>query len=323
MLNNDGHMNDDLLVSYLLNEADDRTRKQVEQWITKAPANQRYFDHFKTIWEASKNIEIPSSINEHDAWQRFKQRTEQQAPVVSLSSWVNKLKVAASVIIVAGLMTLGYLIWDKITSAPVTFVAVNESKTDTLPDGSSVTLNKNSSIQYAGRLKGKQRKIKLKGEAFFNVTPDKDKPFVVEVNDIIVTVLGTSFNIKSIDGNTEVIVESGSVQVKKKNKAITLQPKEKVIIAGQDTALHKEASTDKLYNYYRTREFVCDNTPLWKLVEVLNEAYQSNIVIENPGLRNLPLTTTFNNEELDNILNIISETFNISVERNANKIILK
>lgn len=317
MLNDNDHMNDDLLVSFLLNEADDKTKQQVERWITENPANQRYFENFKTIWEASRTIEIPSNVNEHEAWQRFKQRTQQMPAVVKTFT---KLKVAVAIVIAVG---LSYLIWYKSTSAQVTFSTVAESKSDTLPDGSYVTLNKNSSITYTGRFKGDKRTIRLKGEAFFTVTPDEDKPFVVEVNDVTVTVLGTSFNVKNMEGGTEVVVESGMVQVRKKNKSVVLKQKEKVVIPQGDTTLNKETSTDNLYNHYRTRQFICDNTPLWKLVEVLNEAYQANIVIEKPGLRNLPLTATFNNESLDNIINIISETFNITVERNSNKIILQ
>jgi ferric-dicitrate binding protein FerR (iron transport regulator) len=320
VLNNDNHINDELLVSYLLNEADINTRQQVEEWIEENSANKRYFEHFKTIWEASKEIDISLTVNENAAWQRFQERTQRAKQRPAVIKTFTKLKVAAAIVIAFG---LSYLIWDKTTSAPVTFSTANQSKIDTLPDGSYVTLNKNSSIIYAGRFKGDKRKVTLKGEAFFNVTTDKNKPFVVEVNDVTVTVLGTSFNVKNVDGNTEVVVETGVVQVKKRNRSVTLKPKEKVVIARQDTVLGKEASTDKLYNYYRTNEFVCDNTPLWKLVEVLNEAYASNIVIENEKLKNLPLTTTFYNESLDNVLNIISETFNITVERNSNKIILK
>jgi ferric-dicitrate binding protein FerR (iron transport regulator) len=80
---------------------------------------------------------------------------------------------------------------------------------------------------------------------------------------------------------------------------------------------------DKLYNYYRSKEFVCDDTPLWKLVEVLNEAYGVNIVIENKELRGLRLNTTFNNESLDTILDIVSQTFGITYTKEADRIILK
>ena len=87
--------------------------------------------------------------------------------------------------------------------------------------------------------------------------------------------------------------------------------------------LVKAVEEEQLYNYYRTKEFVCDNTPLWKLVEVLNEAYQANIVIDRPGLRTLPLSATFNNESLDQVLEVISLTFNISVTRTEDTIHLR
>ena len=78
-----------------------------------------------------------------------------------------------------------------------------------------------------------------------------------------------------------------------------------------------------MYNYYRSKKFVCDGTPLWKVVEKLNEAYDVQIVFENEALRNKPLTTTFDNEPLDNILNIIKLSFNISVVKEKGKIILR
>ena len=87
--------------------------------------------------------------------------------------------------------------------------------------------------------------------------------------------------------------------------------------------MYKAEETERLYNYYRTREFVCDNTPLWKLVAVLNEAYGANIVIGRDALRNMPLTTTFNNESLERILDIIRTTFDITVVRQNNTIILQ
>lgn len=320
MLNANNDIINEWLVSYLLGEADAHTRQRIEQWIAETPENQRYFDHFKIIWEASNAVQLPSSVNEHEAWQRLKKRTETAGNRPGIIGQFGKLKYAAAIVLAIG---LSYLFWDRMSSTPVLLATTNEIKTDTLPDGSSVTLNKNSAISYAGKLKGAKRKIKLKGEAFFNVVADKNKPFVVEVNDITVTVLGTSFNIKETDGKTEVIVETGAVQVTRNKKSVILKEQEKLIVGGTDSSLNKSTSNDKLHNYYRTHEFVCDNTPLWKLVEVLNEAYQSNIVIENEQIRNLPLTTTFYNEPLDNILNIISETFNITVERTTNRIILK
>jgi ferric-dicitrate binding protein FerR (iron transport regulator) len=87
--------------------------------------------------------------------------------------------------------------------------------------------------------------------------------------------------------------------------------------------LTKDEVSDQLYKYYRTKEFVCDETPLWKLVDVINEAYNSHIVIGSPALRDMTLTTTFNNESLEQVLNVISITFNIKIIREGDAIILQ
>jgi ferric-dicitrate binding protein FerR (iron transport regulator) len=137
--------------------------------------------------------------------------------------------------------------------------------------------------------------------------------------------VGTSFNVRSEGGVTEVIVETGRVQVTRNNKTVELKPEEKLKIEQQDSVMVKEEVKDKLYNYYHSKEFVCYEAPLWKLAEALSKAYEVNIVIETETLRRLKLTTTFNNESLDKILEVISQTFDIQViqDKETNRIILK
>ena len=142
------------------------------------------------------------------------------------------------------------------------------------------------------------------------------------MNNIQVTVVGTSFNIKSNISGTEVIVETGVVRVARNGKTIELRAGEKLMFSAADSIPVKETVTDQLYNYYRSREFVCDDTPLWKLVDVLNEAYGSQIVIGRKELRELRITTTFNNESLDKILEVIHLTFDISISRQDGQVIL-
>ncbi len=324
---NDYHINDELLVKYLLNEATSAEQQAVHQWINASTENQRYFHHFQLIWETSKQLVIPSTVSADDAWKRFQQRTAQASKRPAVIQPMNPsfkwMRAAAVAILFIGVAALTYFLSSRSASKPVIVTAFANPVTDTLPDGSLVTLNKNSSMRYRGKFEGSSRNVELTGEAFFAVTPDKKKPFIIHVNDITVTVIGTSFNIKSIAGETEVLVETGIVRVTKNNKTIELRPKEKLVAKSGDTALLKEESTDRLHQYYRSRQFVCDNTPLWKLVEVLNEAYNSNIVIQRTELRTLPLTTTFHNESLDKILSIIAETFEITVEKTGDKILLK
>ena len=165
--------------------------------------------------------------------------------------------------------------------------------------------------------------MSLKGEAFFNVAPNKKKPFIISVNDVQITVVGTSFNVKTVNGNTDVVVETGIVRVTRAGKTVELKANEEVIVNVKDSALTKEKVSDQLYKYYRTKEFVCDDTPLWKLVEVINEAYNSHVVIGNPALKDMGITTTFNNESLEQVLNVISLTLSIRIIKEGDTIILQ
>lgn len=322
-------MSDDLLVKFLLGETMPDEYTRVRQWIAADSRNEKYFLQFKTIWDQSKELQTINNMNEDVAWQRFKLRIDQPvkqpAPVISVRSRFAWIRVAAILLTIAGAGWLGYSLL-KPAEVPATVLNIQTQKnihTDTLPDRSIVILNKNSKLSYPSRFTGRERNITLEGEAFFNIMPDKEKPFIIKVGDITVKVIGTSFNIKSGNGKTEVVVETGIVQVIRDNKMVELKPTEKLVVQQTDSTFASETSTDKLYNYYRSKEFVCDDTPLEKVVEVLNEAYEADIIIENKALRKLPLNTTFNNESLDTILSIISETFNITVEKRDSQIILK
>lgn len=311
-------------MKYLLGEASAGEQGQVMQWLKADEANRVYFDQLKKVWDTSRQIAAVTKVDENKAWERFQQRihgnNKKQAPV--RTTRFGRMRIAAAVVILIGLATAVYFI----TRQPAKEMIVQAQQTvlnDTLPDGSVVTVNKGSSVSYPSKFKGNKRPVTLKGEAFFTVTPDKKKPFVISVNDVEITVVGTSFNVRSINGNTEVVVETGIVRVTKAGKTVELKANEKLLATVKDTAMAKEEVSDKLYNYYRTKEFVCDDTPLWKLVDKINEAYGSHIVIGRKELNNLKLNTTFNNESLEQVLNVISLTFNISVTREGDTIILQ
>jgi len=327
------NINDDLLVKYLLNETSAEEKALVEQWMESNDGNRVYFAQFKTIWEESKKLAAVSEVDEEAAWMRFKiklnepkqQEPKQPAPVKQINrfAW---LRIAALFIIVIGAAWIFYTINKPAPIETLVASSGNAILNDTLPDGSTVILNKNSSLTYPDRFKEATRSVALKGEAFFHVTPNKEQPFTIQVNDVMVKVVGTSFNIRSDSGSTEIIVETGIVQVTHKGQMVELRPGEKLVVEETDTTLEKQKETDQLYNYYRSREFVCDNTPLWKLVDVLNKAYNANIVIERPELKTRQLTTTFSNESLDTILDIIKETFsdyNVVIEKKEDRIILR
>jgi len=302
-------------VKHLLGEASPEEEQAVIEWMKESETHQEYYNQFKKIWDQSKALASGSRVDVNKAWERFQNRIavhDEPAKVIKPRfSW---LRVAASIILIAGLGVTLFMLVNKNT-VPKEMVAQTGQNVliDTLSDGSVITLNKRSTVTYPSKFKGSTRAIALKGEAFFNVAPDKKKPFIISVNDVQVTVVGTSFNIKSENGNTEVVVETGIVRVTRAGKTVELNAGEKIVMDANDSIASKEAVSDKLYNYYRSKEFVCDETPLWKLVQVLNEAYDANIIIGRKELNDKKITTIFYNESLEKILEIIHLTFDITV----------
>lgn len=309
---------DELLVKYLAEEATLPEQARVEAWLEEEEANRHYFLHFKTIWERAAGLAPVVPIDENLAWKKFQQRVE-IVPARRKTAW---MRIAALFIIIIGAGILSAVFFNERQDTPQQLAvnSANRVMTDTLPDGTIATLNKHSELSFPSSFRGKQRKVNLKGEAFFAVKPDKEHPFVIDVNDVEVTVLGTSFNVRSTADSTEVIVETGRVQVKKDSVTVILEAGERVMFGKQGPPPVKLQSSDKLYNYYISRTFVCDNTPLWKLVEKLNQAYEVNIVIMRKELRHLPLNVTFNEESLDMILKVISQTLMVKVTKEENRI---
>ncbi len=323
-------MIDDLLVKDLTGEITAEEEKVLNQWVNEGLENRKYYNDFRLIWQKSLELAAKSTLDENEAWKRFQQRISPKhtATVVEFPHKKNKrntwIKVAAAMLFAIAGSAITYLyVFKPRPVETLQIAAVNEVINDTLPDASVVTLNKHSKLYYPSRFNKDSRSVKLEGEAFFNITPNKQSPFTIAVNDITVKVVGTSFNIRSFNGKTEVIVETGIVQVIQNGKITELKPKEKVVAGAQDSTSVKQPVTDELYNYYRSKKFVCDNTSLERLVEMLNEAYGVHIVIAKDELKKLLLTTTFDNETLDHIIEIISDTFNISVVRKDGQIILE
>ena len=302
-------------MKHLLGEASPEEEQAVTEWMKENETHQEYYNQFKKIWDQSKTLASTSNVDVNKAWERFQNRIGgQHEPAKILRPRFSWIRIAASFILIAGLGIAAFMLVNKNTAPKEMFAQTGQNVLiDTLSDGSVITLNKRSTITYPSEFKGNTRAIALKGEAFFNVAPDKKKPFIISVNDVQVTVVGTSFNIKSENGNTEVVVETGIVRVTRSGKTVELNAGEKILLSANDSVASKEAVSDKLYNYYRSKEFVCDETPLWKLVQVLNEAYDSKIIIGRKELNDKRITTIFYNEPLEKILEVIHLTLDIKV----------
>jgi ferric-dicitrate binding protein FerR (iron transport regulator) len=317
---------DELLVKYLTGEAAGEERAAVQQWLDQDEKNRQYYDHFRLIWEESLQLAATVGVDEDAAWQRFQQRTQQPAakrPAVFRISWV---RIAATVIIVSGLAWMAYfLLTDSNQEIPIAVLeTTNDVKTDTLPDGSFVTINAHSSLSYPGQFTGSTRNVQLTGEGFFKVKPNKKKPFIVNAGDnVTVEVLGTAFNVKNRGDSIEIIVEEGRVMVKYQDKKIGLKKGEIVVIKKGQQQAQKKPVEDALYNYYRTHAFICDETPVWKLVKSLNEVYNTNIIIENQSLNNKLVSAVLEMDSPDRVLEVVALALDFKIIKTDSAILLR
>lgn len=326
MSQNKMNMNDDLLVKHVVGETDADENATVDHWLKADKKNLSYYNDFKKIWDNSLLIAAKNThVNENTAWKLLQNRIHEKDNDVhtlrrSSFQW---LQIAASIALISTVGWFGYSYFEnKSANTLMQIHAANTILNDTLPDGTKVTLNKNSSLSYTSKFKGNTRPVTLKGEAFFNVSPDKTKPFIITINDVTVQVVGTSFNVKNKSGKIIVDVESGIVKVSKNKDQVELRHGEKVIISELQSQLLKSVSKGKLYNYYRSKELICEQTPLQELVDVLNEIYGIKIIIKKTALQKKPITTIFKDQSLEQILEVIQETFMIQIERKNNQIIL-
>lgn len=319
-------VNDDMLIKYIIGEATPVEQEEVDLWIKASDANARTFEQFKFILESGKQLTQESPADVAAEWEKFKIKREakNETKVRFMTRW---MQVAAAILILMIGVWTGYYFYNRQTypgTATVIFSAKNKVLTDTLPDGSVVHINKNSSISYDRNFKAR-REIKLTGEAFFTVKHNESVPFTVHTGNVNISDVGTAFNVKSKNGYIEVIVENGIVQVNKNVLSVRLGAGEMVRIKPEDQQLTKEANTDLLYNYYWSNQVILNNTPLWRVVETLNKVYDAHIKIEGNELQNIPLTLPFNkNDSLDNVLKaLLSTSPKIHLSRSGNEIILK
>lgn len=313
-------MDDTLLASYLLGELSMEEQAAVEAWVNNSPENRQYLEGFTNTWAKLSAGKVDTSvIDETEEWAKFKEKVDDIAEPKLIR--MRLLKVAAAVLLLAA---VGYFVTMLLGNqeARSTLQAGTAVKKETLPDGSVITLNKNASLSYSSSFGEKDRQVELQGEAFFSVAHDQQKPFMVKMGTLRVKVVGTSFNIKRLAATTEIVVETGIVQVLKADGMIELHPGEKAIAFEGKPLLVKEPVQDSLYNYYRTNRFVCRGTPLWKLVEMLNEAYGSSVIIANEKIREYPVSGSYSGSSLPDIIDVIVHTLQIKSDKKGNEIIL-
>jgi len=280
--------------------------------------NWKYFDlnPSRENWDSGK------------AWDRLHEKLESEGLLndrpgrMERNRFTPLLRVAASValILVLGIPALYFgVIRDHSAKDTRHYVAEEGVSTVDLPDGSRVFLNKGAEISYSGSFISR-RSIMLRGEAFFEVMSDPRNPFTVHSGEMLVTVLGTSFNVKQLgrDANAEVYVKSGKVSVtlEDSDQSIQLEPEELGVM--ENRKLSASVQKDPNYLSWKTKEFKFVDTALLEVLRELGDSYHVEIHTDDLDLSKLRITTSYSGQSIDAILETIGTAFDLRVSHSEN-----
>ena len=153
-----------------------------------------------------------------------------------------------------------------------------------LSDGTVVLLNADSKITFPTRFTGNKRTVKLVGEAYFKVSKNKHRPFIVETGNLYTKVLGTEFNLKAYPhSDVNVTLIKGSVAVNAEGKEVMLKPGENAEYSENKDIEVTTVDTEG-YIQWKDGYFYFDNVPLIDVVRDLGRWYNVNIEIRNNSL---------------------------------------
>jgi ferric-dicitrate binding protein FerR (iron transport regulator) len=265
-------------------------------------------------WNDLKNTDI-DNIDVDKAWNKLNHRIEAATPVIPLSRQSLMpafIRIAAMVIIVAG---LGWLMFEVAAPEKVTVTAAMDEKNLVvlLADGSKVYLNRDSRLIYPETFGRNNRKVTLKGEAYFDIAPDASHPFIIDAGNARVKVLGTSFNVitDNKDNEVEVFVTTGTVMLTSNDGSESLMIEPGYVGRVSGTSSSREVNTDANYLAWNTDILTYDGERLGVVFADLKRTFNIDIVASDPAINEYRLTSRFDSQPHDTIIKVICTTFNL------------
>lgn len=316
-------MNIEHALKYLTNSASVEELRDFEAWLIASQNNNDEFERFAVEWEASKKRIKAFDVDSSKAWngvsQRIKAEQTSIRKVITLKQW--RTIAAISIVVLASAFFLfNQTSQNKYQQPFVVYQTNNELRTVQLPDSTVICMNKNSEIKVPKWKKNGKRLVWLKGEAFFEVSHDPKRPFLVQTKNTITRVLGTTFDVKTNEHNDIVSLVSGKVMLYLNNNSqetITLAPGEMATYIIELNKLHKTLNQNKNLLAWKTGKLEFKNAPSRLVLNTIAEHYHLMLKGETNTIENLSLTAEFDNETIEKVLSVLEMTWGINFEMNA------
>lgn len=290
----------------------------------------RLAEEMKNDWDTTGSYLNSKNINANKAWSNLYHKLErdnllpnkEDSNLIKFNPQVY-LKYAAVVlfaVIISGIGVYKYY-------NPKLVALSNNSNQNTvitsLSDGTTVYLAQNSTLTYPKRFVGKNRNVKLQGEAFFDVAKNPKIPFLINTKVAAVKVLGTSFNLKSTNSfNFELNVVEGSVGVNlnsNKNESIVAIAGDKILAVDNKLIREKVLTSSTAKSNMVRLQF--QDERLDNIIGIINKTYGSKLKLDGDKLKERKISVTFEND-VSSIINILSVSFNLELKSQPDGIVI-
>lgn len=319
-----------LFEKFLLKQASPEEVRRLIQWLKSEGSFQDWMDE---EWEAASfgmdvdlQRKLLGHIKEKISLKETVQMPRKGNKYRTLYLWAARI---ASVVILLLLTSLSvyYYAMDQLKMQDMIVSVEKGQKANViLPDGSKVWVNSDSKLIYGSRFTSKERILALEGEAYFEVVPDKDRPFIVETGGLAVRVLGTSFDIKSYEEEKDIsmVLMTGKIEVSSSFGSLILNPNERIVFNKQTGHMEKSSVGNAgEYVNWKFNELTFKGETFENIVHTLERYYNTRIVFESESLKKYCFTGTPGNTSLESILQILSLTSPLLYEMKDSVIVLR
>ncbi len=309
-----------IIAKYLAGECNQKEMLFMETWLEQEE-NYLLLQQLENDWrnqQVSEDDTFDVGRGLDLLYSKIDHEENKTATATRLTIGANTWFLAASIVLIFG-MTFNFY-KNKTTLNPKITLIQTVSNTRglikvTLPDSSVVWLNKKSMLEYPSAFIGNQRTVTLKGDAFFEVTPDKNKPFIIKCNGMSTKVLGTSFEVKAYVGEheNEVAVLTGKVEVttdaseaghRTSNKIL---PGQKLIANLKNSSTYIKNVSLKSIALWRLDPLVFRDNSYQEVADQLEMRFEKKIHFKNENLKKCRVMANFNHDAtLENILKLLS-----------------
>lgn len=308
-----------LFLRYLQNSA---TTAEIEQVISliKTGGYEEEWQSAMLLFEAEfPGNQSDLAFDQAALFEQIKSNLRQK-PKTYLLRWIG---YAASLFIILG---FGYFLWNpepKIEQITTDVAVSNTAKKISgrkwikLPDGSSVQLNANSHLDYPDRFEGKQRIVKLTGEAYFDIKHDPKHPFIIHTGKIKTTVLGTAFNILSDSKNQKVTVTvtRGRVMVQESDRTLAVLHANQQLNWQLDKTSAKRTVNAAEVVAWKNQDLIMDDVTLAQAAALLVERYQLHVSFANDKVKNCRFTAAFlDRNDIQQVIAVLADVTGASFE---------